>query len=200
MMCTICHTKSTLFPDTVQGTSGVTQGIIAIDFKRGNGFSYKLIEYENTHYVGLVNGQLHIATSQAQSLGNVVNCNAVMFPNCDEKLSCTPFNLFRANVYANQGLAKLSYISPVLMDNTRATLKQYDKVRIMFRGVFNVKVIFDNGNVAIDENIESLTDVDKMVVLGIPNSNNNSFSIMFAIEGVGTVESIQYTWKPRDIQ
>jgi len=191
------YPSTKLFPGSVAGTGGVDQGIIAIDFKRGDGFSYKLIEYDDIRTVGLVDGEVHIGKGSLYKVD--APCNLPMFSTCVDTLDCSPYSLNKLNVNKSQGFTTLYYISPELIDGSRATIKEYDKVRVMFQGTFNIKIIFDNDEVVLEQDIESLDGIDTFTLLGIPNAKNKSYFIKFMIEGIGSIESIQYSWKPREV-
>jgi len=219
------YPSDTLYPDAVHGTGDVEQGMVALDFKRGQNFSYKLIQYDDIQTVGIYDGEVHVSTGR--TIGDPTLhwlycdetlpcdeplecspypaptyfvCEDVMFPDCLGFIPCSSFNLNRMNVYSNQGLASLFYLSPELIDGSRATLKEYDKVRILFKGAFKITVLFDNGFIAVQQDIVSgLVEEDDFVTIGIPNEQNKSYSIRFIVEGIGTVESIQYSWKVREL-
>jgi len=217
--------REDLYPDAVQGTGDVEQGIVALDFKRGNSFSYKMIDYDNIQTIGIYQGEVHVSTGvtlgdptlhwfycdKSMSCDEPIPCSPypevtpfvcgdVMFPSCLDFMPCSPFDLNRMNIYGGHGLTDLHYVSPELIDNSRVTLKEYDKVRILFKGIFKVKVVFDNGMLAVEQDIVSrIVERDDFVTIGIPNDHNKSYSIRFIIDGVGVIESIQYSWKTREL-
>ena len=97
-------------------------------------------------------------------------------------------------------LAPMDYISPLMVDGTTATLKEYDKVRIVFKGIFKVQVLFDNDRLIVERNIQSVADwAYDFALLGIPNEDNKAYSIRFAVQGRGVVKGIQYTYKYREL-
>ena len=189
--------SDTLVPNLVEGTAGLDEGIIAMDFKRGNGFSYKLITYDNILAIGMFKGEIHVGTGSQSA--SAIPCDEVMFPDCRDFLSCSGYEMSRLSVYNGQGLTNLRYLSPKLIDGSLATMKQYDKVRIVYTGFFNIKVLFDNGEVVVERDTTPLTDKDGFIIIGIPNKNNLSHFIRFAIEGIGIISTIQYSWKGREI-
>ena len=187
-----------LYPALIEGTAGLTDGIIAMDFKRGNGFSYKMIHYNKIWSLGLIEGEVHVGVGADYQ--SFTRCEQPMFPDCLDFLACTGFSVNRMSVYNGQGLAKLEYLSPRLADGSLATMKEYDKVRIVFKGIFTFQVIFDNGEVVVQETSTSQDNEDGFIIIGIPNRHNKSQFIRFHIEGVGVVSSIQYSWKARELQ
>ena len=187
-----------MYPNIIDGTAGLDEGIIAMDFKRGNGYSYKLISYPNIHALGMVRGEVHVSTGRAKD--GRVECDSVMFPNCFFGFStCSGYSYNRMSVYNGQGLTKLYYISPRMADGSLATLKQYDKIRVVYTGLFNIKVVFDNGEIAVERDTANLEELEGIITIGIPNNNNLSQFIRVIVEGVGYISSIQYSWKPREL-
>ncbi len=188
------YPADTLFPSTVLGTSVVEEGIIAIDFRRGSDFSYKTIIYENVRYVGIANGGVHVGNIGALT----TDCSVPMFTPCDESIFCSSYVMSRMNVDIGQALMPLYYKSPFLIDGSITTIKEYDKIRITFKGTFLIKVLFDNGYVVLKQKIESLEET-KFTLLGIPNARNKSHHISFEVYGTGVITGIQYSWKPREL-
>jgi len=186
-----------LYPALIEGTAGLTDGIIAMDFKRGNGYSYKLLHYNKIWSLGIIRGEVHVGTGADYQ--SWTRCEEAMFRQCGDFLACTGFSVNRLSVYNGQGLAKLEYLSPRLIDGSIATMKEYDKVRIVFKGIFTFKVIFDNGEVVVQETTTSQANEDGFIIIGIPNKNNKSQFIRFHVEGVGVVSSIQYSFKTREL-
>ncbi len=169
------YPEDDLYPNLVEGTSGLDDGIIVMDFKRGNGFSYKLVNYNNITSLGIVKGEVYVATDENST-----------------------FNVSRLAVYNGQGLTDLTYLSPRLDDGSYATLKEYEKVRILYTGTFDVQVLFGGGEVVVEKTLPQSDDPDTFAIIGIPNKRNKSHYIRFAITGVGVIYSIQYSWKPRE--
>jgi len=203
------YPSDTLYPSGALGVNDIEDGIIAIDFKRGNGYSYEILDFQGLASVGIRNGQPYCVTSIAN----------VIFLPCDEPLECDAYlqcsqydlNLLGDRHYGD--FASLVYISPQFIDGSFSTLKQYEKVRLNVLGEFKVKVIFSNGETVVekdiytkaDENLMELLsgdevsfDRDSVEIVGIPNNNNLSYSIGFIIEGIGVIKSIQYSWKNRE--
>jgi len=213
------YPSTDLYPNTPVGTSGVGQGTVTMDFKRGRGYSYVVHEYDSVESIGVIRDQVHFGRQYDVKddpncidflpLALFEDCNAVGFPDCNATIPCSVAGnaCSRHRVYdlarpdAEAGLTKLVYVSPESIDGSRTNLKEYEKVRVLFNGSFRVRVVFDkNDEIVVDTNIESETpDEDTFALIGIPKDNNKSYSITLWIEGVGTVDSIQYTWKPREL-
>lgn len=190
------YPSDVLFPDSIQGTDGIQRGIIAIDFKRGDGFSYKLIEYDDIITIGMVKGNINVSTGGTNI---IAPCNIPVFPDCISFMNCTDYALNIMNLYSGQGLTRLYYTSPRMTDNSKATLKQYDKVRINFVGTFNIKIFLGGLDARVDTNIEGFDVDDNSVIIGIPNKDNFGHWIQFEIEGIGIITSVQYSWKFREL-
>lgn len=197
-----------LYPGGVSGASisDEAQGMISLDFKRGRAYSYEYLNYPNIISTGLYKGDMFV----------VVDLNRTPI-NCQQHFSCLEPFCFGDFVLAKfnnsspfSAYKQLQYLSPQLIDGSFSTLKEYDKVRINFIGSFNISIIFSSGDVVIKDTIESprlinsnLTlnnEEDRVAIIGIPNTNNKSYSIQFFIEGQGIIKSIQYSWKPRELQ
>jgi hypothetical protein len=199
-----------LYPAGALGVDEVETGIIAIDFKRGNGYSYEILKFDNVASVGIRNGQPHCVTSTA----NVVFLECDEELECDEYLQCSQYDLNLIGDRKYDRFAPITYVSPQFIDGSFSTLKQYEKIRLNVIGSFNIKVIFSNGEVVMDTDVVSKAtesiiellrgddisfDRDAVSLIGIPNNNNLSYSIAFVITGVGIIKSIQYSWKNREL-
>jgi len=200
-----------LYPLAAEGVRLVEEGLIVMDFKRGNKFSYNLYSHKATTSVGEYKGKAHAISAELDKV--FLECEKPL--DCNSPIECTQYSFNVLGAYENTRLTKLSYISPRFIDGSLSTLKQYEKVRLNIWGSFNVRVIFSDGSVAVEEYINNTSksaindtlqvgDVefsdDDMVIIGIPNNNNLSYSIGFIIEGEGVIKSIQYSWKGRELQ
>lgn len=196
-----------LYPGGVVGAGvdgGSTEGIVAIDFRRGNKYSYHYLAYNEAISLGIHRSELYLVLDgEKETIG------------CTQKFPCDIPFCFGEQVLGKLGgtlsdsFKTLDYLSPQLIDGSYSTLKEYDKVRVNFIGKFTVAVIFSNLDIAIVEDIETPRTVtnlielseetDSVALIGIPNANNKSYSIQFAIRGTGIVKSIQYSWKNREL-
>lgn len=185
-----------LYPDKVEGTSYVDQGIIALDFKRGENYSYKLIAYDEIRSIGIVDSNIHVCTGSYA--GNEIACDETMYADCLSFTNCSPFELDVMNVYGSHGLARLYYVSPNIIDSGYTILKQYDKVRVLAKGDFNIKIFLGN-NMVMERDISIDSEDYEFEMIGIPNKDNLGYSIRFIVEGIGSVSGIQYSWKNREV-
>jgi len=205
---TILVPSNDLYPGSVRGASleddGFTEGLIALDFRRGNQYSYLYQAYNNVTSLGIYKGELYLILDGTKE--------PIL---CEQTFKCNTVFCYGEQILAKLGgslgatYKKLSYVSPQLIDGSYATLKEYDKVRINFVGKFNVTIIFANLTNVIETVIDSpkvitselelLADADSVAIIGIPNDNNKSYSIQFKVEGVGIVKSIQYSWSNREL-
>jgi len=199
-----------LYPLAAAGVRLLEEGVISMDFKRGNVYSYNLYTHKNTSSIGEYKGKPHAISADIDKI--FLPCDEPLV--CEDFMECTKYNFNVMSAYANTRLTRLLYISPQFIDGSLSTLKQYDKVRINLWGKFNLKVVFSDGSVVVEEDIDnrhrtlytslittSAIDYseDSTVIIGIPNNNNLSYSIGFILSGVGVVKSIQYSWKQREI-
>jgi len=217
------YPDDSLYPSKVIGTFGVEQGILKIDFKRGVGFSYSLINLPKVQYIDEYKGYIGLIYGD---YGTPVFPNYEDTLDCDRVFECGSYQLAYLNkhkeykvtsltpsdnllpnnyLYPNDvidfgwseanELLPLKYISPLLVEGTPTTLKEYEKVRIRFRGSFEFTILIDN--VQIQKVKLSSKDFATETV-GIPNNYDKGHSIQFILEGVGIVRGIQYSWQVRD--
>ena len=198
------YPRKDLHPSGTSGNGTVDQGVIAIDFKRGHGgYSYRLIETNNLIYLGTLNGDVAGVLGKAT---HALECEAIAFPECLDYISCSGNELVYLakssidNFIKPSNLMPLSYLSPVLIDGTTVTMKEYDKVRISFKGIFIIQILFDNDRLLLEREIVSLVNNEyDYAEIGIPNTDNKAYSIRFKIEGIGVIKGIQYSKKFREL-
>ena len=197
--------SDTLYPNAVVGTGGIDQGILTLDFKRGNGFAYKIIDVPDIVYLDKLDGEIAIETGDfSKPLWE--NCDEPAFFDCFDWVECDSAEISYLNKFQldmlNQldHLAEIDYLSPLMVDGTTATLKEYDKVRVIFKGIFKVQVLFDNDRLIMERNLQSVAEWSyEHAIIGIPNEDNKAYSIRFRVQGRGVVKGIQYTYKNRDL-
>ena len=221
--------KDELYPQGVKGTGAIDQGIIICDFKRGRGFSYQIRDLQTVQYLGQADGEICVTWGKSEHhafdcdevayedcLGfQICSGYEMAYLNKRQRLVDTYFtpreNLFPRNRLFPTNLINVDmeyvatsddvfYTSPILIDGSYATLKEYDKVRVIYRGIFTITVMFDNDRVVREKTLVSLNDENnEYALIGIPNSDNKAYSIRFAVQGVGIIHSIQYTFKYREL-
>ncbi len=179
--------------------------ILVMDFRLGDKYSFYYLKYERIGSIGNIQDKPSLSTVATDVI--FMPCNEPLM--CDSFIPCSEYNLNTLGDEQDNGLTTLVYASPQFVEGSLGTLKEYDKVRITFSGKFNVKVLFSGLDVVVEETIENNAKLTKFegaeypenqsVILGIPNNNNTSYSISFVIKGVGSIKSIQYSWKPREL-
>ncbi len=197
--------SDTLFPGGAIGTGDLSEGIIYLDFKRGRNYSYGIFDFKSITSLGVVDGKLYNITSIPNTI--FMDCTNPLL--CDDYLQCTEYELNVMNKRVGSDVKKLRYVSPIFIDGSYSTLKQYDKIRINLTGTFDIKAVFSDGSVAVEESVsikEKIAVIEGEIVtkndittIGIPNSHNTSYSIAFIINGYGVIKSIQYSWKNREL-
>ncbi len=78
-------------------------------------------------------------------------------------------------------------------DNTEGgvtNLKEYDKVRIAFRGVFEVIIYVDGVEV---QRVDVVSSVKAFETIGIPKDSQRGLQITYSVAGVGIMYGIDYT-------
>ena len=223
------YPSNDLYPAGVQGTNGIDQGLVMMDFKRGRGYSYQLIDMPDIQYVDIYNGFTGVVHGRSDESMFPV-CDGPAWEHCLHTKNCSGYalsyldrteeyqvryftpelDLYPSNyLYPNDVIGygweevnrsmPLTYISPLFVEGSPTTLKEYEKVRITFRGVFNVKILLDNDEIVQDVNIISVTNQENdSVVIGIPNERDRSYSIRFLITGAGVIRGIQWTYQMRN--
>jgi len=202
------YPSESLFPLTSKGVSDVEQGVIMIDFKRGNGYSYQVYAYPTIAYISNFRGEVAISMSRDEE-PHKDYVLAFMFENkAYREIYFTPSNylypsetLYPRNLLSYGDVSSdkpmlVKYISPVFDQGSESTLKEYDKVRVVANGDFTIEIIFNNNVVVNTYTISS--DIFKQHILGIPNIFDKSNYIRFKIEGYGTIKSIQWSYVIRD--
>lgn len=184
----------TLFPNRVIGGTAISEGIIGINFTLGRMYSYSVIESKGIGNLGNVSAKL--------LQGSKVS--TIAFPVCSTRLTedyFLPLEFYLSDlgsVVSNPRIFR--YTSPMLIDTTYSTLKEYEKVRIVFSGSFTVVITLDGSGIVTSRTFSDSDSTDGFIILGIPNASNKGYGIQFDITGAGSIKSIQYTWKPREIQ
>jgi hypothetical protein len=172
-----------LYPNGSKGTGYVDQGIIVMDFKRGNGYSYKILDYK-CRYLSSVNGYPTVTVGDYDS---GMQLEYIEFYNDVDFEDLTT-------------MRELTYASPLLIDGSMTTLKEYDKVRVVYKGEFDIQVLFDDDKVVVSEHLEATNLPDfTAAIIGIPNNNDKSYSIRFVVRGRGVINGIQYSYKVREV-
>ena len=177
---------------------------MTIDFKRGNGYSYRLFNVPDIRYLSLLDGDIGGIRGQTETYS--FECDEIGFPDCFGRLTCHGLELVYINkaTYtaetALDNMAEIEYISPILVDGSTTTLKEYDKIRLVFKGSFLIQVLFDNDRLIIERAITSIKELDyDDALIGIPNADNKAYSIRFIIRGIGIIKGIQYSFKGREL-
>jgi len=190
--------STTLYPSTTQFPNGVvsgglSEGLVVIDFNHGRNYSYSLQEVIGVGNIGIVSNKLLCGTYNS----------TVAFPVCSTRLEESyflPVTYLLSDLESTVTPYKtMIYDSPVYIDSTYATLKEYEKVRIVYTGTFNVKVYLDGFGLTVEHSFDDNSSEDGFIIIGIPNSANKGYGISFSIVGEGVIRAIQYTCKPREL-
>ncbi len=194
-----------LYPNGVRGTGGIDQGILTMDFKRGQGYAYKVLDIVDVTYIAELDGEV-AAIKGVPGQALFAECESPAYDDCSEFSSCTGWELAyidKVNIgmlFDYDNLAELDYISPLMIDGTTTTLKEYDKVRVLFKGRFALQVLFDNDRLISEIYLDSSTIENyTFMEMKIPNEDNRAYSIRFKVTGKGIIKGIQYTYKMREL-
>jgi hypothetical protein len=187
-----------LVPGSSSGDLNISEGAIMLDFSFPDlaistlaqaglgdlgyysGYLYQIVvppfEYHNivnedgTHNITTENGLFNIV-AEVDTQATVVN-----------------------KMFAGTDFTRINYLSPLLTDGSIGTLKQYEKIRITYLGDITVTITDDSFNVMQTIRLSSISRDSQWV--GIPVTNNRAYGIRISISGVGTVDSIMYTFTP----
>ncbi len=204
-----------LFPNAPTNPDDIIENsIVTIDFKRGNGYSFGITTYESVEALGVIHNTVNYGRK-------ILNNNVpfvfddpceVQLTDCQMQAKCSvipgvgDWETYQSIVFDraipdySAGLEELVYLSPKAINGSRTNLKEYDKIRLVYRGNFLVQLYAENGDLIVEDLIRSDTSkVDAYAMIGIPNKENKSYSITAKITGKGVVDSIQYTWKGREL-
>lgn len=185
--------SKTLYPNIVIGGSVLSEGIVSIDFSIGRQYSYWLIEAKGVGNIGIIDSHIYAG----------YHLSDIAFTDYNEPMGCNyflPLTDYVAGVSLEIGsLRTFKYISPMLIDGSYATLKEYEKVRIVYKGHFTVSIIIDSQGTVLTQEFDDESSTDGFIILGIPNSHNKGYGIQLQIEGEGYINAIQYTWQPRSL-
>ncbi|RLG27421.1 hypothetical protein DRO03_12055 [Methanosarcinales archaeon] len=103
-----------------------------------------------------------------------------------------------AKTFGKQGLRESTYLSPVFTEGAIAVMKQYEKIRLVYTGIGTISVFDEDSKLFIKQDLESDSRVTEWVY--IPIVFNRGYGIQFKIEGTLVVDSIQWTWTPKEAQ
>lgn len=190
-----------LVPGGTSGDAALPEGAIVIDFSFGEPI-FVTIEQPGLGDLGFYANELYAIESSdvvpayittEGEVARIVSENGYfnIVANASEQRSLRKmFNGF--------DLTRLDYISPLFTEGSIGMLKSYEKVRITFQGVLTVTILDDSGAVMQEATITTLRRDSQWI--GIPVSNNKCYGIQIKIVGLGVVDSISYTWTPRESQ
>ena len=95
-------------------------------------------------------------------------------------------------------LRELTYLSPVLTEGSIGTLKTYEKVRLTYSGTVTINVFDEDSKLFISKTLTSVKRVTEWI--GIPVVFNRGYGIQFSLKGKAIVDSLLYTWSPKEAQ
>ncbi len=185
-------------PETGQG---LEDGAIVIDFTSGSP-SFSSLADPLMRSLLVVNGDLqHLAVNsivRSNLVTELGDANIVTESGIFNIVVQTKAPSTRCITFGNAPFREMKYVSPLLTEGSIGTLKQYEKIRIKFRGDFEVSAVNEHQEVLQIENLISIRNTSTWI--NIPVSSNRGNGIQFKIYGQGVIESLMYTWTPMEIQ
>jgi len=192
-----------LFPGNVVNESGIAlpPGAIIIDFSMGAPSFATLIDDTMGQLMLADNELFHISSKEPESSNLVIedgSANIVTENGLHNIVGDRDSGASLQKTISGSELRELRYLSPVLTEGSIGTLKQYEKVRITFTGELTIKVLDEDSRVFATESLTSVRRTSLWV--GIPVGFNSGYGIQFAILGRCVIDSIYYTWTPKESQ
>jgi len=211
-----------LFPNTMPYTN---TSIMEIDFTKGRGYALQYIELENTKtYRSLsnINGFVSIISQGIDSdfdkfrVSSFIDTDTIYVetlftPEDDLYPSNTlyPKNVLSFEYKDNFSLLEGVYLSPAFDEGFPTILKEYEKVRIQYKGDIKVFIWITNtypekpynfremGEPIISDKASSY-DKEDTLEIGIPNNYDKGYSICFGIIFKGYVKGIEWNYQIRN--
>lgn len=191
-----------LYPGSAvsNGGSALPVGAILIDFSMGQP-AFSTITDSSMKDLHVSRNELYQISSQTPELKNLITeddiYNILSEDGRFNIIGTEPREIALAQSLKGQDFRELDYISPLLTDGSIGSLKQYEKVRITFVGDCTVSVYTDNRVLLQTANLSNSARDSQWI--GIPVENNRGYGIQFRITGKVIVDSIMYTWTPKEI-
>ena len=191
-----------LYPATsIDGNWFLPPGALVVDFSMGNP-SFSTLLDEGLSQLLVHNNMLHQLSYEVPESQNLVTENTI-------NNIVTESGFFNITAQKDTGvtlsqtleggeLRELTYVSPLLTEGSIGTLKQYEKIRVMFRGDIVIKIEDENNEEMQTEAFSSAKLIS--VWVGIPVGQNRAHGIQFKITGNCIVNSIMYNWTPKEAQ
>jgi len=192
-----------LFPGAVVNESGIAlpPGAVIIDFSMGAPSFATMIDHTMGQLMLADNELFHVSAEEPVSANLVLeddSANIVTENSLHTIVGDTETGATLQKTLRGHELRELRYLSPVLTEGSIGTLKQYEKVRIMYSGELDITVMDEDSRVFVQERLVSVRRVS--VWVNIPVGFNHGYGIQFAIRGRCIVDSVYYTWTPKEIQ
>jgi len=191
-----------LVPGSTSGSLALKEGAVIIDFSFGNPV-FSTIALKGLGDLGYYDGYLYGITNPETEPSNIVTedatSNIITESGLFNIVAEVPASSASVNrLFNGVNLSRIDYASPLLTDGSIGMLKQYEKIRITYVGDIEVTVISDNWDTMQHQRLSSTRRTSEW--LGIPVSSNRAYGIRINIKGLGTVDSILYTWTPWEAQ
>jgi len=103
-----------------------------------------------------------------------------------------------SETFNGEELRRVNYRSPLLTEGSIGVFKQYEKVRITYRGTLKIVISNDKHKILQTAELFSAGRVSEWV--SIPVAYNKGYGIAFSLVGKCIVDSLLYTWTPKESQ
>lgn len=192
-----------LLPARAVASSGVLsipRGLIIIDMYSGDP-AFSTVEDKQIQQLYVAEGELYSMVQNAAEQANLTTedgaFNLVTEDHTFNLIGYTIENPARTMPFKGEALRNLVYLSPLLAEGSIGTLKQYEKIRVVFLGIVLVTILDENTNIMQSVELRSVRKETQWI--NIPVTFNRAYGIQFRVEGQGIVDSLMYTWAPKEI-
>ncbi|RLC90310.1 MAG: hypothetical protein DRI37_01715 [Chloroflexi bacterium] len=191
-----------LYPGSVVNDHGLAlpPGAIVIDFSMGAP-AFSTLTDDNMGQMLVAEDELYHISSFQPKPANIVTTNGLYNLVTEDGFNIVADILDRTELkqtIRGSEYRHLTYLSPVLTEGSIGFMKQYEKIRITYTGELTIAVHDEDSRLFIEKTLFSLTRKSEWV--GIPVGFNRGYGIQFKIAGKCIVDSIAYTWTPRESQ
>ncbi len=192
-----------LYPGAVVNDDGLAlpPGAVLIDFSMGAPSFATIIDHTMGQLMLADNELFHISAEEPVPSNLVLedgSANIVTETGFHNIVGDTETGATLQKTLQSSELRELRYLSPVLTEGSIGTLKQYEKVRITYSGELDITIMDEDLEVFVHTRLTSVRRVSEWV--NIPVGYNSGYGIQFAIRGRCIVDSVYYTWTPKEIQ
>jgi len=192
-----------LHPSDVISDEGValSKGAIVIDFSGGTAV-FSTVTDESMGYLLEANNEVYQIANEGVSASNILTEDGtgrlVTESGFSNIVAEVEAGSMLARTFGKEGLREISYLSPVFTEGSIAVLKQYEKIRLVYSGIGSIAAYDEDSKRFVKQELSAGTRVTEWIY--IPVEFNRGYGIQFRLEGTLVVDSLQWTWTPKEAQ